>query len=116
MKKVEKIVVIYRDEGVSELVKKALWKWFGKDIIIKPVHYVALLDEFEFNKHADLVVCLESVNNHAKIILSQWPYEIHIICLGKPKKSEDNIDYVPEIEDWDNIDYLGNKIHKKRRN
>lgn len=110
MQKVEKVVVIHMGEGVNESLRKLLWKWFGSDVLIKPVHYVALLDEFEFKKHADLVVCQKSVNNHAKLILSQWPYEVHMLCLGKSKKEEDNIDFVPEPEDWDYRDYLSSRI------
>lgn len=112
MKKVEKIVVIHRGEGCESL-KNIFWEWFGSDILIKPVNYLTLSDEFGFGKHADIVVCQESVNNHAKVILSQWPYPVQIICLGKPKKTEGAIDYVPTIHMWDNRDYI--KIHKKRR-
>ena len=115
MKKVEKVVVVHMGEGASETLKKLFWKWFGSDVLIKSVHYVALIDEFEFGKHADIVVCLDSVNNHAGLILSQWPYDTQMICLGKPRKVEENIDYVPRLEDWENSEYLPIRFFKKRR-
>lgn len=106
MKKVEKVVVIHLGEGISDSLKQLIWKWFGSSVLIKPVHYAALIEEFEFKNQANIVICRESVNNHAKLILSQWPYEIHMICLGKEKKIEDNIDFVPEAEDWNYKKYL----------
>ncbi len=105
MKKVEKVVVIHLGEGINESYRPLLWKWFGQDVQIKPVHYAALSDEFDFKKHADLVICRESVNGHAKLIQSQWPYPVHILCIGKPKSTETNIEYVPSLEEWDNREY-----------
>lgn len=106
MKKIEKVVVVHLGEGMNESDKKLLWKWFGSDIQIKPVHYAALLDEFEFKKQADIVICQKSVNNHARLILSQWPYETHMICVGKVSKEGEGIDYVEELGDLQYKKYL----------
>lgn len=100
MKGISKVIVVHRGEGVNDEMKQLFWKWFGSSVLIKPVHYAALIEEFEFKGQAQLVVCRESVVDHGRLIVSQWPYETHFLFLGKEGKDDEHIHFAKELRLW----------------
>ncbi len=98
-----KVVVVHLGEGVNDEVRGVISGWFNKrEVYIKPVHYLALHEEFTFKKQADIVICLPSVSNHGEHIAEQLPYEAPVVCLGATtKKRSEAVTYVSRLQEFD---------------
>lgn len=98
-----KVVVIHNGEGVSDVLKDAIWKKLGKDVYIKGVNIGALQGETDFAKEPFVVFCPLKYAQRTQIEApGNWASARFVVLTNGatvPLK-EDTIEYAPSIDAW----------------